>query len=166
MPPITIANVDWSILDDVRAALAAATEAGQSVFPRLAITTSAGQAAQCQLQDSPVAILRYVTTREDISPEDARGCCLVLELILAVQADGDGMDESPGLEAALRLKNAAINAVESDPPEAASAWGNADHYQDRIRWGRPAIDASAQQPWAICRLPLEIGFILDGGTDH
>ncbi|HUS91410.1 MAG TPA: hypothetical protein VM695_06140 [Phycisphaerae bacterium] len=166
MSEITIANKDWAVVAAVKAALAAATVDSTPVFESVTVTTSPAQAGQCQLVHSPAAVLRYVTTREDDSPEDVRGCRVVLELLLAVLADVVGTDESARLQEVLRLKNAAINAVETDPPADAHAWGDGSGYHPAIRWGPPEIDASTDRPWAVCRLPAEIGFVLDGPTTH
>ena len=166
MTAITVANADWSVVDSVKAALAAATIGGSAAFESVSLTTSDAQAAQCQFHGSPIVILRYVTTREDDSPEDVRGCCVAMELILAAQANCGHVDESSRLQEVLRLKNAAVNAVEAAPPSLSAAWGGGDRYRPRLRWGNPQIDASIDRPWVVCRLPLEIGFVLAGPTAH
>jgi len=166
MGEITVANTDWSLVAGVKSALAAATVDSAAVFESVTVTTSRAQAAECQLTRSPAAIVRYVTTREDASPEEVRGCRVVLELLLAVLVDSATTDESPRLQEVLRLRNAAINAVETDPPAASHAWGDGDRYQPRIRWSEPEIDASVDRPWAVCRLGVEIGFVLDAPTAH
>jgi hypothetical protein len=159
---ITVANTDWSIVQAVRTALSDATIDSAAVT----VTTSDAQAGECQFRDSPIAVLRYVTTRENDSPEDVRGCCVVLELIVAAMVECTAADESSRLQEILRLKNAAINAVETDAPADSSAWGDGDHYHKRLAWGRPEIDTAVSQPWAVCKLPLEVGFVLDNGTSH
>ena len=166
MTAIAVANTDWTIVESVKAALTAATIGGAAVFEAVSVTTCDAQAAQCQFHGSPIAILRYVTTREDAGPEEVRGCCVAMELILAAQADSAAGDESSRLEEILRLRSAAINAVETAPPAGAAAWGNADHYHPRIRWGSPQIDASADRPWVVCRMPVEVGFVLAGPASH
>jgi hypothetical protein len=166
MTAITVANTDWSIIDDVRDALAAASIAAAAVFDSVTVTTCDEQVQANRLSKSPVAIVRYVTTRESACPEDVRGACVCLEIILAAAVDDAGMDESARLAEILRLKNAAVNAVEAEPPAAACAWGSAQAYQGRIRWGQSRIDLSAGEPWAICRLPVEIGFVIPAGTSH
>ncbi len=166
MGAITVSNVDWSIVQDVRDALAAATIASEAVFRVVGVSTSDDQTTQRQFHDTPVAVVRYVTTREDASPEDVRGCAAVLELTVAAAVNDAGADESDSLTEALRLKNAAVNAVEADPPAASGAWGDSDHYHPALRWGRPQIDASVKRPWVVCRLPLEVGFVLDDGASH
>jgi hypothetical protein len=166
MTAITVTNVDWSILDAVRAAVAAATIGETAVFRSVTVTTADAQAEQCQFRDSPIAIVRYVTTVEDATPEDVRGCTVAMELTVAAWSQGAGPGESARLQEILRLKNAAVNAVEAAPPGDAHAWGGADRYHQRLQWGRPRIDAAVDRPWAVCRLPLEIGFVLDNGTSH
>jgi hypothetical protein len=166
MSAITVANTDWSIVEAVKTALADATIGGAAVFEAVTVTTSDAQAGQCQFHSSPIAIVHYVTTREDDSPEDTRACCVALRLTLAALVDSAGVDESARLQEALRLKNAAVNAVETDPPADSHAWGDGDHYHRQIEWGRAEVDASADQPWVVCRLPVEIGFVLDSPTSH
>ena len=166
MTAITIANTDWSIVDDVRDALAAATVAASDVFDSVTVTTCDVQQCATRLSNSPVAIVRYVTTREAACPEDVRGGAVSLEIILAAAVDDADLDESARLAEIMRLRNAAVNAIEADPPADACAWGSARAYQPRIRWGQPKLDLSAGQPWAICRMPVEIGFIIPAGTSH
>ncbi len=166
MTAITVANTDWSIIDDVRDALAAAKIASAAVFDSVTVTTCDEQVQANRLSRSPVAIVRYVTTRENACPEDVRGACVCLEIILAAAVDDAGLDESLRLAEILRLKNAAVNAVEAKPPTAACAWGSSQAYQPRIGWGQGRIDLSAGEPWAICRLPVEIGFVIPTGTSH
>jgi len=166
MTAITVANTDWSIIDDVRDALAAAKIASAAVFDSVTVTTCGEQVQANRLSKSPVAIVRYVTTREIACPEDVRGACVCLEIILAAAVDDAGLDESLRLAEILRLKNAAVNAIEAKPPAAACAWGSSQAYQPRIGWGQGRIDLSAGEPWAICRLPVEIGFVIPTGTSH
>jgi hypothetical protein len=166
MATISVVNTDWAIVEAVQNALAAATIQGAAVFEAVTVTTSNVQAGQCQFQDSPIAMLRYVTTREDDSPEGVRGCAVLLEMILAAQVCPTGVSESSRLQEALRLKNAAVNAVEQTPPDDSSAWGDGNHYHPRIHWGPAEIDTEVRQPWAVCRLPVEIGFVLNGPTSH
>jgi hypothetical protein len=166
MSEITVANTDWSIVQAIKTALGDAAVDSAAVFRSVTVAASDAQSAECQFRDSPIAILRYVTTREDESPEGVRGCCVVLELVLAAMVECAATDESSRLQEVLRLKNAAINAVETDAPADSSAWGDGDHYHKRIQWGRPQIDMTVRQPWAVCRLPLEVGYVLDNGTSH
>ena len=166
MTAISVANTDWTLVDSVKTALTAATIGGSAVFETVSVTTADAQAVQCQFRGSPVAILRYVTTREDAGPEDVRGCRAEMELILAARANPATPDESSRLEEVLRLKNAAVNAVEVAAPAVAAAWGDGDHYHRRIRWGNPQIDTSVDRPWVVCRLPVEIGFVLAGPSAH
>jgi len=81
-------------------------------------------------------------------------------------ADAGAFDEPARLAEIMRLRNATVNAIGAAPPADARAWGSARAYQPRIRWGQPKLDLSAGQPWAICRMPVEIGFIIQDGTSH
>jgi hypothetical protein len=166
MPDITINNTDWTILAAVRDAVASAAAGGGAVFAAVSVTTSPRQALQCQLVSSPAVVLRYVTTREEHSPEEVRGCVVAMELLIAAAVDAAGPDESARLQEVLRLKNAAVNAVETSPPAGGSAWGDGGHYHARLAWGQAEIDASPDRPWAVCRLPLEAGYTLAAPTGH
>ena len=166
MSELTVSNTDFSLVEAVKTALDAATIDSADVFQSVAVTASKAAPDQYPFHDSPAAVVRYVTTREDDSPEDLRGCCVALELTLAVLVDCATADESSRLQEVLRLKNAAINAVEASPPAAASAWGDGDHYQGRIRWGRSQLDTAVGRPWAVCVLPVEIAFVLSSPTSH
>ncbi len=166
MAAITITNTDWSVVEDVRNALAAATTDGAPVFASVAVATAGGEVADKQLVRSPLAVVRYLTTREDASPEDVRGCNVELELTVAALVDDGSADEASRLAEVLRLKNAAVNAVEADPPADAKAWGDGNHYHRRLTWGPPEVDASIGPPWAACRLNASVGIVLDSPTSH
>ena len=166
MTAITVSNTDWSIVDDVRDALAAASIAGSPVFEAVSVTAGDEAVKDTRLHGSSAAVVRYLATREHACPEDIRGACVSLEIVIAAAVDSPALDESARLSEILRLKNAAINAVEAEPPSAARSWGSSSSWQDRIRWQSPRIDTSAGQPWALCRLGVEIGFVIDSGTDH
>jgi len=166
MTDITVANKDWAIIGAVVTALETAQIDGEAVFQLVTVATSRGQAAECQLTGpTPKAIVRYVSTVENVSPEDVRGCRVVLELLICTKITG-GVDESGRAEEILRLTNAARNAVEAGPPADAAAWAGDGYHQDAIEWGLAEIDAAESLPWAICRLPVEIGFVLEAGTAH
>lgn len=165
MGAITVANTDWSIISAVDSALSEAAISGAAVFAEVTVTTSAAQVRQCRFARSPAAVIRYVGTSEDGSPEDVRSCGVSLELIIAAKVAA-GADESSRLQEVLRLMNAAKNAVEGSPPAGAAAWGDGDVYRRRIAWGAASIDATAGQPWAVCLLPVELCYVLTAGTSH
>ena len=166
MAAITVSNTDWSIVSAVRDALAAAAVASGPVFESVSIVAGQDDVKANRLCGSPVAVVRYLHTRENAGPEDVRGACVSMEIVLATAVESPGLDDSAVLAEALRLKNAAINAVEADPPAAASAWGAASAWQDRIRWREPRIDTSAGRPWVLCRLGLEVGYVVASGVSH
>jgi len=166
MSNITVANTDWSIVSDTHDALAGAQIGGQNVFADVTVTTSRTQARECQFAGAaPKAIVRYVTTAERVSPEDVRGCYVAMELILVARV-ACGVDESQRMQEILRLCNAAKNAVETDAPAAAGPWGDNAYYHDAVRWGDTDIDTESTPPWAVARLPVTVGFALDGGSSH
>lgn len=166
MAVITVSNADWSVVDDVRAALAEAVIGGSNVFASVTVATSEEAVPESRLNRSPIAVVRYLATREHAGPEDVRGASVSLEIFIASVVDSPGLDASASLAEVLRLKNAAMNAVEASPPAVACAWGSASAWQDRIRWREPRIDTSAGAPWAVCRLGVEIGYLVPSGTEH
>ncbi len=166
MTDINVANKDWAIIGAVVTALEAAQNDSEAVFQDVTVTTSTGQAAECQLiGPTPKAIVRYVATVENVSPEDVRGCRVALEVLICTKITG-GVDESSRAEEILRLTNAARNAIEASPPADASAWAGSGYRHDAIRWGEAEIDTTETLPWVICRLPIEIGFVLEAGIAH
>jgi hypothetical protein len=166
MPAITVANRDWDVVDAVADALRQATIAGAAVFAGVAVTTAEPQARDVHLTgEGPRAVVRYVTTTEDYALEDARASAVLLEVLLAARV-APSADESDRLEEVLRLKNAAVNAVEASPPGDATGWAEGGRYRHPLRWGRPEIDARESPPWAIVRLPLEVALVVDDPAYH
>jgi hypothetical protein len=164
MSEITISNTDWSIIQDLRSALAAATFLGQPLFEHVAVTTCPRQARQAQLAGSgPRAVVRYTGTHEAPPGEGVVGCTVAVELLLAVKA---GSDESVRLEQALRLVNAARNAIEASPPAASKYWGDRTHWLARLAWSPALIDTAERPPWALASLPLAVAYTLSGPTGH
>ena len=166
MTAISIANTDWSILDDVKTALSGATAGGEAVFAAVTAGTSDAQAEECQFKAHPAAIVRYLGTAEHRTPEGHLACAVSLELIVAAKAAAGGTDESARLQEALRLLNAAKNAIHADPPADASAWGDDGRTVRPIDFGPPKIDTDPAAPWAVGRLPLTVGYVLESDTSH
>ena len=166
MTAITVANKDWDVVDAIVTALADVTISGQAVFADAAATTADAQAKEVQLAgDGPRAIVRYVTTTEDYGLEDARACVVVLEILLAAKV-APSADERERLTEILRLKNAAINAVETSPPADAAGWPEGDRFHSPVQWGRPEIDITESAPWVVARLPVKIALVLDDPAYH
>ena len=166
MAAVTVVNTDWEIIEDIDEALTAATISAVTVFKQVTATTSDPQAKQAQFTGAhPLVILLYETTTEDDCAEDVRSGAVRLTLIVATKAD-PARDESARLKEILRLKNAAMNAVEGTAPSDASAWAAEASTHEAIEWGEPVIDITEAAPWIVCRLPLEIGYVLDTGTQH
>ena len=84
-------------------------------------------------------------------------------MLLAAKA---GPDEPTRLQQALRLVNAARNAIEADPPAAARYWGDTNHWLSRLAWSPAAIDTAERPPWALASLPLAVAYTLAGPTSH
>lgn len=164
MSEITLSNTDWSIIQDLRDTLASATFLGLPLFEHVAVTTCPRQARQVQLAGAgPRAVVRYVGTHEAPAGEGVLGCTVAVELLLAAKAGGD---EALRLEQALRLVNAARNAIETDPPAAARYWGDRTHWLSRLAWSPAAIDTAERPPWALAAVPLAVAYTLGGPTEH
>lgn len=166
MAAITVANKDWAIINAVKTALAGATIDGSAVFSTVSVATSADQARQCQFTGHPAAVIRYVTTVDDKGVDGERNCRLSLWVIIATIVDAAGVDESLRLQEILRLKNAAINAVEASPPGDSDSVGDNDFHASRIHWGQAEIDTSGKPPWAVAVLPVDFGYRLTSATGH
>ena len=166
MAEISVANKDWSIVGAVKAALAGATIEGQAAFQAVRVTASEVDFRGVQMREKPVAVVRYVTTVEDRGLDGERNCRLSAELLVATMVQAAGVDEAGRIQEALRLANAAKNAVESAVPADAEAVGDGNFHARRIDWGRVALDATTARPWAIATLPVTFGYLLNSGTAH
>jgi len=166
MTEITVANRDWGIIAALKSALAGATIAGSRVFAAVSVTTSPRQADQCQFKASPIAVLRYLTTAEQESPDEHYACAVHLELTVAAKVNAPGTDESSRLQEILRLLGAARNAINASKPAESCAWGDADFYVRRVEFDKAQVDAAESLPWAVARLPLTVGYTIDNDTSH
>ena len=156
MSEITISNTDWSILDAVKTALSGTSEGGEAIFASVVMTTSLSHLRQVQLADKmPRAIILYKGSDEHSDTDGGRLAWVTLELILASRVSS-GSDASGRVQEILRLKNASINAVETDRPAGAVGAATSDLYRPAILW-RPAdieLSEPGVDPWVLCRLGL------------
>lgn len=167
MAEITVANTEWTIIDDVLAALGEARMDGAAVFAAVATTTSQAQAAECQLTGShPKAIVRFDGATDREAPDGMRHCAVTLELFIAANISARGADEARRLAEILRLVNAAKNAVEAAAPADACYCGDGARWRNRLQWGEAVLDTVEQAPWALARLPLDVSYTLDDSTSH
>jgi len=168
MSEITITNTDWSILDAVRTAVSEATLGGEAIFASVDMTTSVKHLRQVQLAGkTPRGVILYKSTSEHNDADGGRLGWVTLELILSTKASG-GTDAAGRVQEILRLKNAAVNAVETDRPPQAVGAGTSDLYRPAILW-RPAdieLSEPGVDPWVLCRLGLEITYALPSGASH
>ena len=168
MSEITISNTDWSILDAVRTALSTAAEGGDLMFASVVMSSSQGHLKQVQLTGKmPRAIILYKSSDEHNGADGVRFCWVKLELILATRASS-GSDASGRVQEILRLKNAAINAIETDRPVGAVGAATSDLYRPAILW-RPAdieLSEPGVDPWVLCRLGLEVTYALSTARSH
>ena len=166
MGAITVANKDWAAIEDVADALAAATINSETVFGTVAVTTAEAQLREVQLTGpQPRAVIRYVGTDYSDAAEETRTCAVAMEIHLAARL-APNADQRDRLTAALRLVNAAINAVETDPPDDAIGIGGGGKHRPGLQWRRPTIDASESAPWVLAVLPLTVNLTLDAGGRH
>ena len=166
MTAISISNTDWSIIDDVKTALGGATVGGSAVFAAVTAGTSDAQAEECQFTTHPAAIVRYVGTAEHRTPGGHLACALSLEVIVAAKVPAGGADESARLQEVLRLLSAARNALSAAVPSAACAWGSDAAAVQPLEFAPPKIDTAHAAPWAVGRLPLTVGYVLESDTSH
>ncbi len=168
MSEITISNTDWSICDAINTAISEATVGGEAIFASVDITTSIKHLRQAQLAGkTPRAVILYRGSDEHNGTDDARFCWVSMELILSARVAA-GSDASARIQEILRLKNAAINAVETDRPAEAVGAATADLYRPAIIWRPADIELSQPDvdPWVLCRLGLEVTYALPDGASH
>ena len=166
MAAITVTNTDWAILDAVASALRGATIASEEVFAAVHVTASRVQFVWAREGDWPVAVVEYVTTVEAEGLDGERDCALDGRIHLAAAVVGTGVDESARIQEALRLVNAAKNAIESSLPAAADCVGAARLHARSVEWGQVALDADTNRPWVAATLPVPFGYVLGAGTAH
>lgn len=166
MGAITVTNTDWAILDAVKDALADATIAAAPVFAAVRVTASADQLAWAQSTEFPVAVVEYRTTAEADGLDGQRDCAISARLHVATRAGEGGADESARIQEALRLVNAAKNAVESSLPGDADCVGAARVYARRVEWDPVDLDAESNRPWVVASLPVRFGYVLPAATAH
>jgi len=166
MAAITVSNTEWSILDAVASALRGATIASAEVFAAVHVTASRVQFAWARGGDSPVAVVEYVTTIEAEGLDGERDCALDGRIHVAAAVAGSGTDESPRIQEALRLVNAAKNAVETSLPADADTVGAVRLHARTVEWGDVALDADTNRPWVTATVPVRFGYVVGAGTGH
>lgn len=172
MAVITVANTDFAILAAVKTALTDAAIGSYAVFKAVYLTSGPVTFVKVQTQESPTAVVEYLTTTDDVGVCDSdsaweRNCVLSAQILIAVMVEGDdGLDECDRVQEALRLKNAAINAVEAAAPANATFVADDNFFAEKIKWGEPEIDLESNKPWAIVTLPVEFGYRLTKPTAH
>ena len=164
MTAITVSQTDRQIIEDIQAALAAATVDGQGAFASVTASASDRQARECQFRDSPAAIVRLIERSARPAPSEQLGRVLRLELLLAGRAAEGGVDESDRLAEGLRLAAAAEAAVRANPPEAAAGWSDGDTAVAALAFGPPTIEPQPDRPWVLARLELRVAYLADAAT--
>lgn len=168
MSEITISNTDWSILDAVRTALSGAVEGGEAIFASVSMAASLSHLRQVQLAGKmPRAVILYKNSNEHNGSDGGRVGWVSIELILATRVSA-GSDAGGRVQEILRLKNGAVNAVETDRPAQAVGAATADLYRPAILW-RPAdieLSEPGVDPWVLCRLALEVTYAIADAASH
>jgi hypothetical protein len=162
--PIAVTNAEWSVLSDVKQALVDVQVSATAVFAKVSIAATRRKADQTLFVASPLAVVQYLGT-DEYTPDDTRlGLVIRMELLLGSKAS---TTEEARVQEALRLVNAAKNAVDTRPPTICCAFGagGALHYQ--VQWGQPVIEETeSKDPWAVVRLPLMVAVPLAGSTSR
>lgn len=167
MGEVTIANIDWEIIDDIDDALTNATLSGVAVFNQVTVSSDLEEARSRDFKASSLAIIVYRKTEqfwlpEEVAGEQKHGCVVSADILVA----GKSNTVSGRLQEAMRLKNIAINAVEGSAPTNAEGFGDENVYHKNIEWGEPTLDVPEKQPWAVAIQPVEIAFVLADKTSH
>lgn len=175
MTAITVANIEYEIIADIKTALTDATAKGKRVWKTVVVSLSEQEALETRLsQNTPVAAIVYETTEEALCVENVPNLEVPITLLLATKVRGSG-DDTSKLKEGLRLMNAAKNVIESDLPAStnepthASAGGDENHYHAQIAWGNPSISKPSDDerpPWVVVRLPVTIGAVIETTTSH
>lgn len=160
---ITVTNADWSVLSDLKQALVDAQISSAAVFSQVQVTTTRKKADSKSFTASPLAVVQYLGTDES-TPDDTRlGLAVRVEILLASKASASISTEDQRSQEALRLVNAAKNAIEARPPTLSC--GFAGHIR-RVEWGSPDIDTGSTDPWIVATLPLTVAVPLAGRTSR
>lgn len=166
---ITVTNQEWTILSGVDTAMTAAQISGVNAFGSVTVTASAEQARECQYKGTtPIAVIRYVGTDETHTIEGESMAVVSVELRLATKKDR-GVDESNAVQEALRLVNAAKNAIGAASISGNYAVGTDSPFAYQIAYDSPTIDTAAgdsAKPWITAILPVKFGFYIDSSTAH
>lgn len=170
MGAITITNTDWTIINAVDTAIAAATLSGVAIFKSVTIATSEAQAEEAQARgDTPRVIILIEPTEESRGVYPERYCKVSLVLYVAAK-NTSGVDESTRIQELYRLANGLKNAVEDSLPGAAHGYGDPEgEYQAKgATWGDLDIAPSetGKQPWIAFKLPVSFGYVIALPTSH
>ena len=164
---ITVTNNEYTILAAVKTALGAAQISSVGVFKSVTVASSEEQAREAQFKGSQPAVIILVGSPSEVRIVEAdRGCILPLTLLVTAKTNS-GVDETTRIQEALRLMNAAKNAVEIALPAAATGFGDEQEFHPKgAVWGDMTFDDSAKQPWVAFRLPVSFAFGLSTTTGH
>ena len=160
MSEITVNNTDAGIVAGVKSALEAATICGVQVFQQVVVAASEEAARQTAYTHRSVAVVVYLRTQEHRISDRYLGCVVHLHVLVAARGDGD----AARTEAALRLQNAAQNALSAAPPAQARAFAAGEQLFRRIEFGPGAF--KADPPWATCTLSVAIAYTIENESSR
>lgn len=168
MAEITVNNVDWSVLSAVRDALANATIEQSSVLREVAIVNDERQIQDRLLSgNAPKAVVVFHQTDQTLGLQEEVNCVVSMTIVLLGKVAG-GVAAEGRLQEAMRLKNAAINAIEASPPPVACDTASDAKVQPAVKWGKAQLQLKpeVQSPWILCRQPLEVAYRLNNRVSH
>lgn len=170
MGNITITNTDWTIINAVDTAIAAAALSGVAIFKSVTLATSEEQAVEAQLRgDTPRVVILVEPTEEARGVYPERYCKVALVLYVASKSTS-GIDESTRIQELYRLANGVKNAVEDSLPAAAHGYGDpeGEYHAKGAVWGDMDIAPTEanKQPWIAFTLPVSFGYVITAPTKH
>ncbi|MCE5277198.1 MAG: hypothetical protein ABFD92_16845 [Planctomycetaceae bacterium] len=165
---ITVTNPDATILDSLVAALLAARISGAAAFQSAEACISEQQAVESACTGSaPRAAMWYMGTEETTGVDNQRNCVLSARLYLYGRGTA-ALDKTSAVREALRLVNAAKNAIEAAPPALAVGCGDNEVYHEPLRWGKPVLSNADDNGahWVSAQVDLSVGYVLASPTSH
>jgi len=160
MSSLTIANTDDTILQALDTTLTAATVSGAALFAQVAHAGSIEEAKQVKFTKSPTVVLIYQGTEDHKSTDLIWGQVCKVDLILAAKDTTAALRRT----AITRLLAGAKDAIATDPPSDARAFGEGETLHRRLEWESPSLDLITNQPWAVAVLPLRVAYVVSTAT--
>jgi len=164
MAEITIANVEWEILEDVQQAIAAATISTVKVFDSATVCVSQNAAEDALYVEQNVCVVLCNEISEAHAVGLERQGSVSISILVAYKGDSN----EDRIENILRLIAAVRNAVEETPPANARAVSSEEQFgefRERLEWGEIEL-SDDRDPWIIGTIPLVVNFQVSSRTSH